>query len=421
MWNRRQFTQIAAGTVAALNAPGFAQEAATKQAPARSTEAGRSGTHGNPPKVMKHVEVFREAGRYAGWPANHGAWQWGNELLCGFEVGHYKETQQGHAIDYTKPADHVLARSLDGGETWKIERPDSLQPPPGQRVAGVPTAETGKEPVDCPGGIDFMSRGFAFTARMLDIHQGPSRFYYSTDRGKSWEGPFKLETPQHKAIAARTDYIVLGRHDMLLLVTVAKSDGKEGRPAVLRTTDGGKTWNTMSMIGPEPEPGDYAIMPSTVRLGGDFLLTAIRRRAGIELFESRDLGKTWDSKGMVVTSNGGNPGSLIRTLSSQTVMVYGCRRKAFGIRARISEDFGKTWGQELRLRTDGGGWDLGYVRTFLRSDNQLVSVYYYNDAKSPERYIASTIWTPGDFGYRILDPAYKREDDKPLAPIRQSY
>lgn len=371
-----------------------------------------------PPQVVKHFEVFREPGRYAGWPANHGAWQWGNELLFGFEVGAYKETERGHAIDYSKPAEHVLARSLDGGETWSIERPDTLQPPAGAKVAGVPTGASGKQPESCPGGIDFTARGFALTARMLDIHVGPSRFYYTTDKGKTWEGPFHLSVPQYDGIAARTDYIVLGKHDMLLFVTVPKSDGREGRPVVLRTRDGAKTWRVVGTIGPEPEPGDYAIMPATVRMSGSSLYTVIRRRVGLETFTSENLGETWMSRGLAETDNGGNPPSLVRTLNGQLVLIYGHRSKPFGIRARVSENAGYTWGQELRLRTDAGGWDLGYVRTFVRSDGNLVSVYYYNDTKSPERYIGGTIWFPGDFGYSIIDPKALPPKPRPQpAPI----
>ena len=109
---------------------------------------------------VKNVAVYKEAGRYGGWPANHGIWSWGNEILVGFEAGYFRNTEQGHAIDYTKPAEHVLARSLDGGETWKIEKPEGLKPPPGAKQAGVPTEE-GQPVTDCPGNIDFMKPGFA--------------------------------------------------------------------------------------------------------------------------------------------------------------------------------------------------------------------------------------------------------------------
>jgi hypothetical protein len=392
MWNRRDFSKAALAGAGGLIV-GARQTAAQMR----------------PPDVIKHFEVYREPGMFAGWPANHGAWQWGDELLFGFEVGHFKETERGHAIDYSKPAEHVLARSMDGGETWEIERPASLQPPAGAKVAGVPTGASGKEPVDCPGGIDFTNRNFVFTARMLDINTGPSRFYYSMDRGKTWEGPFNLSIPQYPGMAARTDYQVLGKHDLLLFTTVPKSDGREGRPVVIRTMDGGKNWKLHGTIGGEPEPGDYAIMPATVRGAGNQLLTVIRKRALFEAYRSDTLGEDWVKVRNPVEGFGGNPASLVRTLSGQLVLVYGWRTKPFGIRAKVSDDFGTTWGNEMRLRADGAGWDLGYVRTFLRPDGNLVSVYYYNDSKSPERYIGGTIWFPGDRGYKVADPGYNNE------------
>jgi hypothetical protein len=360
-----------------------------------------------PPDVVKHLEIYRQPGMFAGWPANHGAWQWAGELLVGFEVGHFKQTDQGHAIDYSKPARHVLARSLDGGDTWTLEEPASLQPPAGAAVAGVPTAAGGKQATDCPGGIDFTQPGFALTARMLDIHTGPSRFYYSYDKGKNWEGPFKLPDNRYGGMAARTDYLVLGKHDLLLFVTVPKTDGKEGMPVVLRTKDGGKSWAVHGTIGTEPPVGEYAIMPSTVRTYGTRLLSVVRHRVGLELFESQDLGMNWESLGLVSKMIGGNPGCLNRLADGRVVLTYGCRVKPFGIRARISETMGKTWGPELRLRTDGNGWDLGYVRSFIRPDGNLQAVYYYNDSKSPERYIGSTVWFPGDLNFSLLDRHYE--------------
>gem|GEM_PF-4111678 len=40
-------------------------------------------------------------------------------------------------------------------------------------------------------------------------------------------------------------------------------------------------------------------------------------------------------------------------------------------------------------------WDLGYPRTVQRPDGKIVTMYYFNDASSKERYIAATIWRPG--------------------------
>jgi hypothetical protein len=344
---------------------------------------------------VKHVIVHREAGRFGGWPANHGAWSWGNEILVGFEIGYFQANERGHAIDRSKPAEHVLARSLDGGETWTIERPEGLRPPPGAVVADVLTSGGGRPLRDCPGGIDFTRPGFAFTARMTGIHDGVSRFYYSYDKGKSWDGPFRLPDFGQPGTAARTDYLVNGKNDLFLFLTAAKSNRKEGRVILVRTQDGGKTWKLVSYIGPEPEGDDYAIMPSSVRLSPRRILTTIRHRKFIAAWLSEDNGETWRFLNQPAPQTGGNPPSLVKLQDGRLALTYGYRLPPYGIRARLSADEGRTWSDEIILRQDAARWDLGYTRTVQRPDGKLVTVYYYNDAPEKEHYIAATIWDPG--------------------------
>ena len=103
--------------------------------------------------AVRNLVVYREPGRFGGWPANHGIWSWGDQILVGFEAGYFKYSDTRHSIDWDRPAEHLLARSLDGGETWSIEHPEGLKPPDGAKIAGVPTEPGGKQPVDCPGDI----------------------------------------------------------------------------------------------------------------------------------------------------------------------------------------------------------------------------------------------------------------------------
>ena len=344
----------------------------------------------------KNVIVYKEAGRFGGWPANHGIWSWGNEILVGFEAGSFRNTERGHAIDYTKPAGHLLARSLDGGETWSIEKPEGLKPPPGARQAGVPTEE-GRPVTDCPGNIDFTARGFALTARMADINVGPSRFYYSQDKGKTWNGPFRIPDFGQLGIAARTDYLVNGKRDLTMFLTAAKANKREGRVICVRTKDGGKTWNFEGFVGPEPAADDFAIMPSSVRLSPTTILTAIRHRPFIDAYRSTDNGKTWSFVNKPAPNTGrGNPPALIKLKDGRLAVTYGFRAEPYGMRARLSNDGGETWGEEIVLRKDGGSWDLGYPRTAQRPDGKIVTVYYFNDASDQERYIGATIWDPGE-------------------------
>ncbi|HTI50435.1 MAG TPA: sialidase family protein, partial [Planctomycetaceae bacterium] len=241
--------------------------------------------------AIEHVMVYHEPGRFGGWPANHGIWSWGNEILVGFSIGYHKDLgAERHNIDRDKPEEHVLARSKDGGKTWSLEKPAEkgvLVGTKGMRHGIVPPGSAEPEPIECPGGIDFTNPDFAMTCRMSDVNTGASRFYYSNDRGHSWKGPFQLPLFDQQGIAARTDYVVDGPHDCLLFLTASKSNNREGRPICVRTTDGGKTWKFVSYIGPEPK--GFSIMPSTVRLSPTEMLSTIRCSSD----KSSGPGRTW--------------------------------------------------------------------------------------------------------------------------------
>lgn len=167
--------------------------------------------------VVGHVKVYAEEGRFGGWPANHGIWSWGDEILVGFSAGYFKDNGPGrHAINHDKAEEHLLARSLDGGKTWNIENPADKGAliSVGAALHGVTPMSLKEKPwQDCPGGIDFTHPDFALTVRMTDVNAGPSRFYYSIDRGKNWKGPFRLPLFDQPGIAARTDYLINGKED----------------------------------------------------------------------------------------------------------------------------------------------------------------------------------------------------------------
>ena len=350
---------------------------------------------------MTHTTVYHEPGRFGGWPANHGIWSWGNEILVGFSRGYYQDRGDSHHIDREKPEEHLLARSPDGGETWSIENPsengflipegDFLH---GTELPGVP-APTLR---DCPGGIDLTCPNFALTARASSVHAGQSRFHYSLDRGRTWEGPFRLPDFGTPGTAARTDYIVDGPERCSLFLTAAKSNGREGRPLCVRTSDGGATWEFVSWIGPEPT--GFAIMPASVRLSDRDILVVVRRREGPRRWQSaylsQDNGSSWQWLSDPVDDLGeGNPPSLIALQDGRLCLTYGFRAEPYSMCARLSDDGGRTWREPIVLRDDGLSRDMGYPRSVLRPDGKVVTVYYFCDRETgPERYIAATIWDP---------------------------
>jgi BNR repeat-like domain len=354
------------------------------------------------PRAIKHVTVYAETGRVGAWPANHGIWSWNNEILVGFSAAYYKWLgPDRHPYDRDRPEEPYLGRSLDGGETWRIEPAPSLVPPKGMYTASGP----GSKAIELAEPIDFTQPGFCMTLRMTEGQEGQSWFFYSYDRGKTWKGPFNFPMLGQSAIMARTDYIVNGKRDAMVFLTAAKAAGREGRPFVARTKDGGLSWEFVSWIAPDPGEG-FSIMPSSVRLSQTEILSTVRHedslRKGpnwIDAYISNDDGESWQYLSRPVPDTGdksGNPPSLIKLRDGRLAITYGHRSPPFEIRARLSADNGKTWGKEILLRGDGAAWDIGYTRTVQRADGKIVTAYYWTTNPKKERTIEVTLWDPGD-------------------------
>lgn len=358
------------------------------------------------PTIDRHVVVHGEKEKFAGWPANHGMWTWGNEILVGFSTGIHKDLgKTRHNIDREKPEYHVLARSIDGGETWHTEYPNDqgmLINAGGMRHGITDAEHTEPEPAAITEPIDFQHPDFCMTMRFQDVDGGTSRLYYSYDRGHKWKGPYALPDFGRPGVMARTDYLVNGRHDCHVFLTASKQNKTEGRVFCGRTLDGGLTWKFLSYVG--PEPSGFSIMPSTVRLSGGHLVMATRRREGsgekhhrwIDAWQSHDNGRSWSFLNNAVEDVGeGNPPAMIRLADGRLCLTYGDRKSPFEMRAQFSSNGGHTWSTPFVLRTDGGGRDIGYPCTIQRPDGKLVTTYYYYTRENIYRRIVATIWDPG--------------------------
>lgn len=350
---------------------------------------------------VRHIKVFHKKGYFGGWPANHGIWIWGNEILVGFSKGYHKDNGNRHNIDREKVVINALARSKNGGETWETEDPaaNGLAPIP---HFGLTRTDVTSAPVTkLDTKINFTHPDFALTARIgKDDH---SAFWYTYDKGHHWKGPYDLPLWGTPGTMARTDYIVDSSNEALLFLTVQKKNKKEGRVICVKTTDGGKNWNFLSWIGEEPK--GYDIMPASVRISKNEILVTTRTLEGaasyISTYFSADNGKTWKYTGKAADDTGvGNPPAMIKMKDGRICLVYGYRSDpgsatTSDIRAKISADKGKTWSRDYILRNDGSGRDIGYSRMVQRPDGKIVAVYYFMDKETgPERYIGATIWTP---------------------------
>lgn len=364
---------------------------------------------------MKHVTVYCQEGRYAGWPANYGLWAWGNEVVVAFTVGYMHAGKEFHLCDRQRPFVTTQARSLDGGETWLTE-PLPASTPGGRGLSadehmapelGVGAVLSGADgaPTRCPGNLDLDHPDFALLCARSGLRAGArSWFYASFDRCRSWQGPYALPMFGQSGIAARTDYLLRSGRECTLFLTAAKGDGNEGQVFCARSEDGLGNISFRSWV--TPEPLGYAIMPASVRLPGGMVLCAVRcldshRHSGgpngwIDVYISRDDALTWAwlSQPVPDTGRGGNPPTLSRLRDGRLCMTYGYRDTPYALCARLSDDEGRTWSEACTLRDRGGNHDLGYPRTIQRPDGAMLSVYYWNDHPAGERYIAATIWEP---------------------------
>lgn len=354
---------------------------------------------------MKHVIIASDKNFYFGQPANGGAWIWDNEILLRFSQNLYEYKENDNNFDRGKgaPSD-VLARSFDGGETWQLESGENLE----KAFVGEP--KNGKVI------IDFSSKDLCVAVKeMGDV------FAVSFDRGRSWTGPFELPKPTKK-IKCRTDYIVNGSGDCTFFLS-SRPKGMQVKTAdrafAARTRDGGATFEILGDITTDPA---RSVMPATVKVDDNTLVTAVRRRWDadfelddngegpkefksrqqlnwIALYQSKNEGRTWKylSMGAVTDPTGtrnGNPPALVKLKDGRLVLAYGYRGEPTGIKARISIDNGETWSSEKYLRDDASHWDIGYCRMVQRPDGKLVTMYYYATEGNPIQHIEATIWLP---------------------------
>jgi len=361
---------------------------------------------------LEHVLVAGAPGSFAGWPANNtsGQWSWdgGRELLIGLTWGEWF-LREGHNLKPVegRPYTTKLARSTDAGRSWTVEDPEGF-------------VGDGGEAIPPPGGIDFSDPGFALRVVGIGYH-GASRprgaFFHSRDRGRSWSGPYGfgglVDHPELAGteITSRTDYVVLGPDELLLLMSArAAEEGsapwKSDRVFAARTRDGGASFGFAGWVVPPSDP-HRAVMPASIRLPEGRIVTALRRRdlatdaCWVEALASDDGGESWAVLGRIGETGhrNGNPPALARLADGRLAAAWG-NREALQMQARLSSDGGATWGPEVVLRDDfqadeHGDPDFGYPRLFQRPDGRLVVTYYWATAERPHQHIAATIWDPG--------------------------
>jgi hypothetical protein len=347
-----------------------------------------------------HSIVYAGEAKFAAWPANNGAWDWGdNHILTGLTIGDLV-LKKGHNIANPKS---FISRSKDGGLTWELESPANY-------------VKDSLNPTELKEKINFKHPDFALRVSCKGYHGNNTpegSFFYSYDRGKTWMGPYSFgslnnaEELQGMELNARTDYIVDGKDECTVMMAAREQGDSEKsiRPFCARTTDGGLTFQFVGWVITEITK-NRALMPATVRCSDNKLVTTVRiinkdeEIFTVEAHESVDNGKSWKNLGKV-SDNGpwsGNPPALVKMDDGRLCCVYG-HRGTCQIIARYSSDEGKTWSDEHILRDnyfrdEFDDRDLGYPRLLKLPEGKLIAIYYWANKETPNSHIAATIWKP---------------------------
>ena len=361
------------------------------------------------PADAEQVVIYYAEGYFAGWPFNHGFKAFSeDELLISFSRGRCNYAtpyDMAHHVVDARGGEYVTLRSTDGGRTWPLSGLRSLGTRQDiERPLYMTPDDTPTTAYNWAAPDFFLAAGFGIPPerdRSIGYIQ-PSR-----DRGRSWEGPFRMPAFGFAWVQVKPDYIVRPDGVVLLFVTVGIGDSaaRNRIVAVYASPNGGVDWHYLSSIIADSPDRRFVkrYYASPAQLADGRILAALRceidaRGSWPEVFVSEDGGRRWRFLSRI--SDWGGPTALTLLEDGRLLAVYGYRVAPYGIRARVSADAGATWGPELILRADGGSWDLGYPRTALLGDGKVITAYYFNRAddeiqqRGGVRHIAATIFTP---------------------------
>ena len=343
---------------------------------------------------MRMVEIHKERGIYCGWPANHGSWQWGDELLVGYMVGGFDRLGVGngmHAILH--PYNKMLARSTNGGETWSPYYPgtnfhgrepsnivpqfDLNDPDTIIRVCG--NYDTGGE--DCSIG---------------------GAFYLSVNRGWGWTGPYTfigLDTTLRNGgrwCTGRTR--VVGNE---VYLSAAKRD-QWGTDWIFVARHNGQIFEFDANKDIVLQDHYRAVMPAVAKIGEATVVVCRRKGRGknwIDVVRQDAPGAPWllvaqpnELAGIAETgSHNGNPPALA-AFGNRLVCAY-ANRSVKSMQFVWSDDKGKTWSDPMEFDR-GQDNDIGYPQMFVRTDGLGVCVYYWSDTPGDNQHIKACIFDP---------------------------
>jgi len=296
-------------------------------------------------------------------------------------------------VDAPRGGRAMIIRSTDGGRTWT--KPATL----------IDTPWDDRHPnfVELPDKT-LLCSFFTWPGRG-DLAKEPdlacrTRIIRSTDGGKTWEQ--KLRSLRSDFIWDATDGppIVLADGSVLLVVYGSPAEGVPSQVGVFRSTDSGRTWKLLSVV-----KTDHEMSEPTVAQLKDGRLVMMARPEG-DIAWSDDGGRTW-TKPVTFGMRMFEPG-LIALRDGTLLCLHGSYGKG-GFRAIFSTDGGQRWiapSPKYGFAVDAHVY--GYAKGIQLPDGSVYAVYIHTGGHRTKDAQTNAIWAirlrvrPGHDGIDLL-------------------
>jgi len=181
-------------------------------------------------------------------------------------------------------ASQVLWKTLDGGRNWEQISPDLTREDPGvPAVLGIYAADVAKQPK--PRGVIYSIAPSPKDGNLIWAGTDDGLIHVTRDGGKSWQN---VTPPELLPWSKVTQIAASGFDTATAYASVSRFRLDELAPIVLRTRDGGKSWQKI-VAGLAPDAPVNAVREDPVRRG--LLFAATERGVSV----SFDDGDHWQS------------------------------------------------------------------------------------------------------------------------------
>lgn len=204
----------------------------------------------------------------------------------------------------------------------------------------------------------------------------------SSDRGRTWTAPSPVR-PARLTWCSPFGRILVAPDGVLMMAAYgAPVDARAAGhfdAILLRSHDGGVTWGDESLVATNASELSLCALSSTEIVG------AVRRsESDTAIVRSTDGGRTWSAP-ISVTRPNEHPADLCVLRGGRLLLTFGRRRRPLGCGALTSADGGVTWSteHEVILAGDGIGNDVGYPSTVQLADGTIVTVCYFARGSAP--------------------------------------